>query len=43
MNLAVFGTTEDEARKLFREAVAKDEELRNRPEPEWGKNSSIEG
>lgn len=30
MNLAVFGATEDEARRLFREAAAKDEEMRNR-------------
>jgi len=43
MNLAVFGATEDEARRLFREAVAKDEEIRNRPEPEWGKPAPIEG
>jgi len=32
MNLAVFGATEDEARRLFREAIAKDEEMRNRPD-----------
>lgn len=32
MNLAVFGATEEEARKLFHEAVAKDEEIRNRPD-----------
>lgn len=30
MNLAVFGVTEEEARRLFREAVAKDEEIRDR-------------
>lgn len=34
MNLAVFGATEDEARRLFREAVAKDEEVRARAEPD---------
>ena len=39
MNLAVFGSTEEEARKLFTEAVRKAEELRNRPESEWGKTS----
>ena len=37
MNLAVFGSTEEEARRLFCEAAAKEEELRNRPESEWGK------
>ena len=30
INLAVFGTTEEEARTLFRQAVAKDEEIRSR-------------
>jgi hypothetical protein len=37
LNLAVFGATEEEARLLFREAVAKDEEIRSRPVSEWGK------
>jgi hypothetical protein len=31
LSLAVFGATEKEARKLFREALAKHEEIRNRP------------
>jgi hypothetical protein len=33
LNLAVFGETEEEARRLFHEAVSKDAELRSRPEP----------
>jgi hypothetical protein len=33
MNLAVFGSTEEEARSLFREAVAKEKEIRARPDP----------
>jgi len=32
MNLAVFGATEEEARRLFRQAIAKDEEIRGRPD-----------
>ena len=36
-NLAVFGPTEDEARRLFGEAVSKYEEIRARPDSEWGK------
>ena len=31
-NLAVFGPTEDEARRLFKEAITKYEEIRERPE-----------
>jgi len=43
MNLAVFGSTEDEARRFFREAVAKRQEILSRPESEWGKTPSEVG
>ena len=32
MNLAVFDSTEEEARTLFREAIVQDEEMRSRPD-----------
>jgi hypothetical protein len=41
--MAVFGTTEKEARRLFREALAKREELLSRPESEWGKTPTEVG
>jgi len=43
MNLAVFGATAEDARRRFNEAVAKDEELRSRPEPGWGKTPAEVG
>jgi hypothetical protein len=43
LNLAVWGSTEDEARERFEAAAAKAAEIRARPEPDWGKTATDSG
>jgi hypothetical protein len=43
LNIAVWGATEEEASAGFRAAAEKAIELRERPEPSWGKTEDDQG